>query len=81
MKGKKKYKNFFIIFFSFFSVRDLYEPTDDGSQSKVFITKSYDPETHFGMSVDDILQVYKRITGKEMDLTPPKKDESEKVES
>jgi Rab GDP dissociation inhibitor len=66
---------------SFFSVRDLYEPTDDGSQSKVFITKSYDPETHFGMSVDDILQVYKRITGKEMDLTPPKKDESEKVES
>jgi len=60
---------------TFFSVRDLFVPTDDGTKSKVFISKSYDPETHFQESCEDILNIYKRITGKDMDLTPPKKDE------
>lgn len=59
----------------FFSVRDLMVPTDDGSTSKVFISKSYDPETHFQESCEDILNIYKRITGKDMDLTPPKKEQ------
>jgi len=60
---------------SFFSVRDLYVPKDDGTKSKVFISKSYDPETHFQESCEDILNIYKRITGNDMDLTPPKKEE------
>jgi len=60
---------------SFFSVRDLFVPTDDGTTSKVFISKSFDPETHFQESCEDILDIYKRITGKDMDLTPPKKEE------
>jgi len=60
---------------SFFSVRDLFVPTDDGKKSQVFISKSYDPETHFQESCEDILNIYRRITGKEMDLTPPKKDD------
>jgi len=60
---------------TFFSVRDLFVPTDDGTKSQVFISKSYDPETHFQESCEDILNIYKRITGKDMDLTPPKKDE------
>jgi len=59
----------------FFSVRDILVPTDDGQKSKVFISKSYDPETHFQESCEDILNIYKRITGKDMDLTPPKKEE------
>jgi len=62
---------------TFFSVRDLYEPTSDGKQDRVFITKSYDPETHFNLSCEDILDIYKRITGKDMDLTPPKGGEDE----
>jgi len=61
----------------FLHVRDLYEPVDDGKQSKVFISKSFDAETHFRTEVIDILDIYKRITGKDMDLTPPKKDEQE----
>jgi len=56
---------------SFFSVRDLMVPTDDGTKSQVFISRSYDPETHFQESCEDILNIYKRITGKDMDLTPP----------
>jgi len=59
----------------FFSVRDMLAPTDDGQKSNVFISKSYDPETHFQESCEDILNIYKRITGKDMDLTPPKKEE------
>lgn len=59
----------------FYSVRDMMVPTDDGTKSKVFISKSYDPETHFQESCEDILNIYKRITGKDMDLTPPVKQE------
>jgi len=62
---------------TFFSVRDLFVPIDDGTKSQVFISKSFDPETHFQESCEDILDIYKRITGKDMDLTPPKKDEKE----
>jgi Rab GDP dissociation inhibitor len=62
--------------FSFYGLRDLFEPLNDGTQDKVFISKSFDPETHFQESCNDILNIYKRITGKDMDLTPPKgKDE------
>jgi len=60
---------------TFFSTRDLFVPTDDGSKTQVFISKSYDPETHFQESCEDILNIYKRITGKDMDLTFSKKDE------
>jgi len=55
---------------TFYSVRDLYEPLSDGKKDQVFITKSFDPETHFQTSCEDILDVYKRITGKDMDLKP-----------
>jgi len=64
----------------FYNVRDLYEPIDDGKKDLVFISKSFDPETHFDKSCEDILDIYKRITGKDMDLTPPKKDEQGKEE-
>lgn len=60
----------------FFSVTDQFVPLEDGTKDKVFITKSFDPETHFRESCQDILSVYKRITGKDLDLTPPpKKDD------
>jgi len=63
----------------FYSVRDLYKPKEDGSSDKVFISASYDPETHFKQSCRDIMDIYKRITGKEMDLTP-KKEETKQEE-
>jgi len=64
----------------FFAVNDLYEPVADGVKDKVFITKSFDSETFFSSGCDDIFDVYKRITGKEMDVTPPKKEEKEEKE-
>jgi len=52
----------------FYSVTDLFEPTSDGTQDKIFISKSFDQTSHFETTCDDILDMYKRITGKELDL-------------
>jgi len=66
---------------TFYQVRDLFEPLEDGKKDQVFISKSFDPETHFDKSCEDILDIYKRITGKDMDLSPPQKStESSKEE-
>lgn len=54
---------------SFTTVDDLYEPIDDGRKDKVFVTRSYDATTHFETSVDDMLDVYKRMFDKELVLT------------
>eukprot|EP01118_Nematostelium_gracile_P000458 TRINITY_DN1050_c0_g1_i1.p1 TRINITY_DN1050_c0_g1~~TRINITY_DN1050_c0_g1_i1.p1 ORF type:complete len:443 (+),score=148.94 TRINITY_DN1050_c0_g1_i1:62-1390(+) len=59
----------------FYNIRDLYEPLEDGKKDQIFISKSFDAETHFDKSCEDILDIYKRITGKDMDLTPPKREE------
>jgi len=59
----------------FVIVDDIFEPTSDGTKDGVYVSKSYDPETHFGQSCDDIIDLYRRITGKALDLTPPKKED------
>jgi len=64
----------------FISIRDIYEPLEDGRKDQVFISKSFDPETHFDKSCEDILDIYKRITGKDMDLTPAKRSDEGKEE-
>jgi Rab GDP dissociation inhibitor len=56
----------------FVSITDLYEPSDDGTKDQVFVSASYDPSSHFEQTSLDVLSIYKRITGKEMDLTPMK---------
>jgi len=53
----------------FVSVSDLYEPVDNGVDSQIFITKSYDATTHFESTCLDILDVYERITGEKFDFT------------
>lgn len=53
----------------FVSVSDLYEPVDNGHDSQIFITKSYDATTHFESTCLDILDVYERITGEKFDFT------------
>jgi Rab GDP dissociation inhibitor len=61
----------------FFSVTDLFAPIENGTKDQVFISTSFDAETFFSTTCDDILDIYKRITGKDLDLTPPKKEEKE----
>jgi Rab GDP dissociation inhibitor len=48
---------------------DMYEPVNDSSLDNCFISKSYDPTTHFETTVQDVLSMYSRITGKNLDLS------------
>lgn len=53
----------------FFSVSDVFSPTDDGSKSNIFISKSFDPTSHFEETCEDVLEIYKRGTGEDFDFS------------
>ena len=53
----------------FFDISEVREPVNDPSADGCFITKGYDATTHFESTVVDCLELYKKITGKELDLT------------
>lgn len=53
----------------FYDSYDLYEPTNDWQTDNCFISKSYDPTTHFETTVKDVLEMYTKITGKPLDLS------------
>jgi len=57
------------IYQKFVSVSDLYEPVDDGTASKLFISSSYDATTHFESTCLDILDVYRRYVGEPFDFS------------
>lgn len=50
-------------------VTERYVPTQDGTKNNVFITSSFDPSTHFEELTKEVLSLYPRMTGKELDLT------------
>ncbi len=54
----------------FDSITDLYEPLDDGTKSKAFISRSYDAQSHFDSMCHDVLSLYKRITGNDLKVDP-----------
>ncbi|KAG6862438.1 hypothetical protein C0995_011878 [Termitomyces sp. Mi166 len=47
----------------FVSISPLYEPTSDGKQDNIFITRSYDATSHFETVVEDVQDVWQRVTG------------------
>ncbi|KAG2487175.1 hypothetical protein HYH03_014155 [Edaphochlamys debaryana] len=53
----------------FIEVRDICEPLEDGSKDKAYISTGYDATTHFETTVEDVLDMYRRITGRDLDLT------------
>ena len=56
----------------FVEVSDVYEPQDDGTNNKIFISKSYDATTHFETTCLDVLDIYRRITGADFDFSQVK---------
>ena len=48
---------------------DVYEPYSDGALDGCFISKGYDETSHFEGLTADVLDLYRRITGKALDLT------------
>lgn len=44
----------------------IYEPTEDGKASNVFLSRSYDASSHFETMTDDVRDVYRRAEGEEL---------------
>lgn len=53
---------------SFTTVANTYEPVADGSEDNCFISASFDGSSHFENDVADMLSLYKRVTGKDLDM-------------
>lgn len=53
----------------FYSVSDVYRPTDNGSESRIFISQSFDPTSHFEETCADVLEIYKQGTGEDFDFS------------
>ncbi|XP_043267752.1 rab GDP dissociation inhibitor alpha [Venturia canescens] len=58
----------------FVCVSDYMEPTDDGLESQLFISASYDATTHFETTCLDVLDIFKRATGEEFDFNKVKQE-------
>mmetsp|Transcript_10583 Transcript_10583/g.20610 ORF Transcript_10583/g.20610 Transcript_10583/m.20610 type:complete len:463 (-) Transcript_10583:2273-3661(-) len=52
----------------FTMVATTYEPVSDGNTDKCYISSSFDATSHFEGDVDDLLSLYKRVTGKDLDM-------------
>jgi len=52
----------------FTSVTTTYEPVADGSADKCFISSSFDGTSHFESDCDDLLALYKRVSGEDLDM-------------
>jgi Rab GDP dissociation inhibitor len=50
-------------------VSELYEPVGSGREDNCFISKSYDATSHFETAANDVLSLYERITGTQLDMT------------
>ena len=47
---------------------DLVEPVSNGKADNCYISKSYDAASHFEGCANDVLSIYSRITGTELDM-------------
>jgi len=55
----------------FVIVSDTFVPINDGTQNGIFISASYDPTSHFETTCYDVADIYRRVTGKQLDLNIP----------
>jgi len=53
----------------FVTVSDLYEPSVQSMpDDNIFVTKTLDATSHFESAAEDVIRIYKLITGKDLDL-------------
>jgi len=65
------------VFDKFVLISPLYTPTSTGQADNIFITRSYDATSHFETVVEEVRDVWKRVTGNDLVL---KAREDPKVE-
>ena len=55
---------------------DIFVPVNKDFADNVFITESFDSTSHFESATHNVIALYKKITGKDLDLENlPKDDE------
>ena len=52
----------------FTTTEDIFEPVSSSFKDNIFITNTLDPTSHFESAARNVLDIYKKITGKELDL-------------
>ena len=62
----------------FDKVSEIYEPVDTSFKDNVFITTSFDPQSHFENDTDNVIDIYEKITESKLDLTIEEEGEEEK---
>ena len=62
------------VYYSFFFVNDTYEGVNQKQNDSVFIPSSMDASTHFQDATQEVMDIYKRVTGKEVDLNSNPQD-------
>lgn len=61
---------------TFVTISDEWEPVDDSFKDNVIITKSFTSVSHFEPDTVDVLNLYKRLTGKPLDLENLEEEEN-----
>ena len=56
----------------FVTVSPQYKPNEDGRDSQLFISESYDATSHFETTCLDVLSIYNRGTGETFDFSKVK---------
>lgn len=53
----------------FVTKEDLYIPKGGNGENLIYVTNTLDPTSHFETAADNVIEIYKAITGKDVDLT------------
>jgi Rab GDP dissociation inhibitor len=53
---------------TFDKVSDIYHPIDTSFKGNIYITSSFDPQSHFENDTDNVIDIYEKITGAKLDL-------------
>ena len=63
------------------TVSALEEPIDSGRDNNIYITRSYDPTSHFETVVEDIHDVWRRMTGQPLVLKKRNEEDAAQVQA
>ena len=62
----------------FDKISDIYHPIDTTFKGNVYITSSFDPQSHFENDTDNVIEIYEKITGAKLDLNLEEEGEGAK---
>jgi Rab GDP dissociation inhibitor len=64
---------------TFDKISDIYKPIDTEFKGNVYITSSFDPQSHFENDTDNVIEIYEKITGAKLDLNIEEEGENKET--